>query len=180
MLKNRKILVVEDDEICRHVICTFLTEAGAIIAAAANAEEGIHFLNKQQFDLVISDIKLPHKSGIDLLNYSKEKFPDMPVILVTGYVDLELAIRALRSGAQDYLLKPFTDGNIIVEAIYKALSRYDLQLKIKALQQKILHHEKFFHLLFTNARDALIVYKLKSRTDTTGQIIKINLSLIHI
>ena len=104
-----KILVVDDEEDIRLMLSEYLTAEGFAVLTAENGVEGIRLFREAFPDLVIVDIKMPVRNGIDLLNDIKEVSDDVEVIILTGHSDEATAIQCLRQGAYDYLLKPIAD-----------------------------------------------------------------------
>ncbi len=133
---QQRILIVDDDESVRDVISVLLKEEGYQCAVASGAEMALDLANKDPTPLVISDMKMPGKDGLWLLERMKEEHPDTSVIMLTGYGDTESAVDCLRKGATDYLLKPprLTD---LIRAIERALSRRRLELAKKKYQKKL-------------------------------------------
>jgi len=102
-----KVLVVEDDPLMRAFIVEVLKRRRSDVVCAGTGKEGIALLQKETFDLVISDIRLPDLSGIEVLRTCKKIHPQTLVILTTAYASVETAIEAMRLGAFNYLIKPF-------------------------------------------------------------------------
>jgi len=118
------------------VIKTLLTEEGYDCALATGAEAAVDLASREETPLVISDMKMPGKDGLWLLEAFREKFPDTSVIMLTGYGDTEAAVDCLRRGAVDYLLKPpkLTD---LIRAIERALAKRRIELARKRYQKKL-------------------------------------------
>ncbi|RMG69474.1 MAG: sigma-54-dependent Fis family transcriptional regulator [Nitrospirae bacterium] len=101
-----KILVVDDERNILKMLKNFLQKAGYDVETARNYEEAISKLQAHQFNLVLSDMRLPGRSGLDLLKYIKLHFPELPVIIITAYGSIENAVKAMKEGATNYLTKP--------------------------------------------------------------------------
>lgn len=102
-----RILVVDDEEHIRSTVSELLTAADHTVVAAPDGISAMSILEAKRFDLLIPDIRMPGMTGIELLKEARALHPDLGVILITGSADLEAALDALRSGAQELLLKPF-------------------------------------------------------------------------
>ena len=103
-----RILVVDDEETIREIVCSMLAGAHFQTRQAASGVEAMSLLDSgEDFDLVLSDLMMAEMDGIALLERAKEKYPDVPVVMVTAVHDIQVALQALRNGAYDYLLKPF-------------------------------------------------------------------------
>jgi len=114
------ILVVDDKEGMREFFEIFLNKEGHEVSTAARGEEGLELARKGRFDLAISDIKMPGMDGISLLKGLRELDPQLPVIMITAYPTIESSIEAMRLGAYDYIIKPFSNDEIRIK-IAKAL-----------------------------------------------------------
>lgn len=116
-----EILVVDDELSMREFLKILLEKEGYRVSAAANAEEAISLLQTEQFELVISDVRMPGIGGLSLLERIKETNNNLPVIMITAYASPENAVRAMKEGAFDYITKPFKVDEII-DNVKKALS----------------------------------------------------------
>lgn len=123
-MKNKTILVVDDEQNVRQLICKVLEKEGFSVLTACNGSEGLEIFHKNSIDLIISDIKMPEMSGIEFLHKVKEEDPGVGFILITAFATTETAIDAIRSGAQDYITKPF-DLKEIVTTVRKILLAAD-------------------------------------------------------
>ncbi|MFN8391920.1 MAG: sigma-54 dependent transcriptional regulator [Bdellovibrionota bacterium] len=106
------ILVVEDTDSLRDVLCTVLSAEGYKVAGAATAEEGLGIFKTDQFSLVLSDLKLPNKSGLDFLKESRVINNSVPVVVMTAYGDIDIAVTAMKLGATDFITKPFDPSTL--------------------------------------------------------------------
>lgn len=106
------ILVVDDEGANRYSVSKTLQRVGYIVTEAASGEEALEELVQQEFDVVLTDIRMQGIDGIELLRRIKEQSPDAIVILMTGYASLGNAVEALRLGAHDYLIKPSSSQDI--------------------------------------------------------------------
>ena len=131
-----RILIVDDDASVRDVISVLLQEEGYECRTAAGAEEALDIAAQESPPLVISDMKMPGRDGIWLLEAFRERHPETAVVMLTGYGDTEAAVDCLRRGAVDYLLKPpkLTD---LIRAIERALAKRRIELARKRYQKKL-------------------------------------------
>ena len=128
--KNR-ILVVDDSENTRTIIQRNLSNKGYKVFTTADVNNAIQILNSIHIDLVITDLKMPKVSGLDLIKHVRENNKDSEVIMITGYPSIESAVEAVKIGAQDYLTKPFTDEELFA-AVKKAFDKLEFTRKIKS------------------------------------------------
>lgn len=127
---------MDDDESVRDVISVLLKEEGYHCVVATSAEMALDLASAEETPLVISDMKMPGRDGLWLLENFRQKHPDTSVIMLTGYGDTEAAVDCLRRGAVDYLLKPpkLTD---LIRAIERALAKRRIELARKRYQRKL-------------------------------------------
>ena len=114
-MAEKYILVVDDEETIREVVSSMLNQAGYKTRLATSGMEALELLScGDEFELVLSDMMMPEMDGIALLEKIKERFPDVPVVMVTAVHDVSTALGAIRQGAYDYLLKPFEREQLLV------------------------------------------------------------------
>ena len=114
------ILLVEDKESLAQMLLTALRTGGYEVTWAANGREAISRFRDTRFDLVISDLKVPYHSGLDILSAVKENRPEVPVILMTAFGTVETAVKAVKDGAFDFITKPF-DPDLLLSLVKRAL-----------------------------------------------------------
>ncbi len=117
-----KLLLVEDDREHAQALVKILGDAGCLVTTAADGHEALVILMDQPLDLVITDLKLPRKSGLDLLREIRAMSPDIPVVVITAYGEWTTYLQAMNIGAVDYLTKPVRRHDILI-TIRKALAR---------------------------------------------------------
>lgn len=110
--ESAHILVVDDEGAIRYSVSKTLQRVGYNVNEAASGEEALESMKKQHYDVVLTDIRMPGLTGVELLKRIKEQAPDSIVILMTGYASLGTAVEALRLGAHDYLIKPSSSQDI--------------------------------------------------------------------
>jgi putative nucleotidyltransferase with HDIG domain len=136
-LPVERIFVVDDEEAIREIVSSMLTSAGYACTQAGSGLEALHILNAgAQFDLLLSDLMMPELDGLGLLERVKERFPDMPVIMVTAVHDISVALGAIRNGAYDYLLKPFEREQLLA-TVRRALENRRLKLENRVYQSNL-------------------------------------------
>src|SRR6202163_196955 len=132
-----RILVVDDEETIREIVSSMLTAAGYKCRQASSGMEALALLNSGEvFELMLSDLMMADLDGIGLLERTKEKFPDMPVVMVTAVHDISVALAAIRNGAYDYLLKPF-EREQLLNAVGRALENRRLKLENRTYQTNL-------------------------------------------
>lgn len=119
--KNLPILVVEDDPNLREAISDTLELAGRPVLSAPGGAEALEILAREQVSIVVSDVRMMPMDGITLLKEIRLRHPQLPVVLMTAYADVDRAVEAMRSGACDFLLKPFEPGALLAQVDKYAL-----------------------------------------------------------
>lgn len=130
------ILVVDDERSMREFLEIFLLKRGHDVTVAESAEVAFDRLAKSEFDLVITDLRMPGKGGMDVLREAKRLWPDTQVMVMTAYSTTETAIEAMREGAYDYLGKPFKINEVGV-VIDKALEKRQLLVTNQRLNREV-------------------------------------------
>jgi diguanylate cyclase (GGDEF)-like protein len=160
MNQKAEILIVDDEESVRKILFEVLTEDGHLVDTAENGEKALELLQRKSFSLVITDIKMPGISGMELLAMIKRRIPETQVIIITSHASLETTLEALRHGAYDYLFKPFEDLDLISAAARRAVEQVRLTREnrrlLSILKQKNAQLQKANHVLKNLAcRDGL-------------------------
>ncbi|MCX7944209.1 MAG: sigma-54 dependent transcriptional regulator [Deltaproteobacteria bacterium] len=129
MTENIKILVIDDSPETLEMIERILKPKGYKILLTTNGEDGIKILRSEPIDLVITDLKMPGITGLDLLRFISENFKDIQSIVITGYPSIDTAVLSIKSGAEEFLPKPFTDEELL-DAINKSIEKIKLKYSI--------------------------------------------------
>lgn len=104
---KKRVLVVDDEEALRTVLSGELASEGYHVGTAADGEEAVAAIQKENYDLILLDIKMPGKNGFEVLKFVKEKHPKTKVVMLTGFADLKNAIESKKLGAEDFVSKPY-------------------------------------------------------------------------
>ncbi len=136
MNQYRRILVVDDDLAMREMLTSMFNEEGYAATSACSADEAIEISKDQEYDAVLSDIKMPGKSGIELVAALRELRPETPVVLMTAFGSIDSAVEAMRSGALDYVTKPF-EPEVVLVAMERALERRALEQENRQLRRAL-------------------------------------------
>jgi DNA-binding NtrC family response regulator len=130
----RRVLLIEDEESLRHALTKALKRAGFAVEAAATGREGVDRLRGAAFDAVVTDVRLPDLSGLDVVAFATEALPGTPVVVMTGFASVETALVAMRRGARDFLAKPFDAAALVAvleREIGKAPPGDDARLRVQ-------------------------------------------------
>jgi two-component system NtrC family response regulator len=128
-----RILFIDDDPAGREVALFNLRKAGYEIAAASDGAEGLAAFAAAPFDLVITDLKMPGISGMEVLRKVRARAPDVPVLVITAFGNVETAVAAMKDGADDFIGKPFHRDQLLL-AVSKALERRRLAAEVRDLR----------------------------------------------
>jgi heterodisulfide reductase subunit A len=134
--KSFQILVVDDELIVRDSLKESLEYEGFSVDMAESGKRAIEMLSEKNYHLMLTDIKMPGMDGVEVLKRAREKFPDMPVVMMTAYATVDTAVNAMKKGALDYLLKPFDPESFTpkILEIYNALDLVeDRKIEVNAI-----------------------------------------------
>jgi DNA-binding NtrC family response regulator len=166
------ILVVDDEPLVRRSLSEFLTLQGYCVSTAEGAVEALELLKKYTADIVITDIKMPEISGIQLLRRIKKEYSDTPVILITGYGSIESAVETIKEGAYDYVTKPIMDGEIKL-VIERLINQRSLQEKNIKLKEQLSHaaKERFHNIIGKDERMQKIYTLIEAVSSTRATVL---------
>ena len=135
-MKTRKILIVDDEPIARDNLAHILKKDGYSPLLAENGQRAIDILEKEEVDLVLTDLRMPGLDGMSVLTETKNLWPSTEVVVITGYASVDTAVEAMRQGAYHYISKPFKINELraIVE---KALEKTLLRKEIQSLRERV-------------------------------------------
>ena len=128
-----RILVIDDDSSYRALLREFTEEKGHTVLEADNADDGLGIFLREKIDLVVSDLMMPVKSGMELLHELRQVNPKVLFIMVTGYPTVETATHAAKEGAYDYLVKP-VDMHQLSAVMNRALSTLELRTNLTTMR----------------------------------------------
>ena len=148
---KKRILVVEDEEKLRRVIELQLLSAGFDVDKAASAEDGLKTVDRA--DLVLTDLRLPRMDGLEFLALIRRQNAQAPVIVMTAYGTIETAVEAMKAGATDFLLKPFSLDHLM-QVVGKALEVSALRDENRQLKDELGRRYEFDNIIGHSARHA--------------------------
>ncbi len=166
------ILVVDDEPLIRESLYEIFRIDGYNAHMAPSAEEALDLMGKQAFDVVITDMKLPRMSGLDLLDRVKERSPDTEVILVTGFGTIETAVEAMKKDAYDYITKPINDNEIKL-LITKIVERKEILEENRNLREMIAqsHPSKFCDMIGFSEKMQKVYHIVESVASSNATIL---------
>ncbi|MBU0509746.1 response regulator [bacterium] len=128
-----RILVIDDDADYRTILRSFIEEKGHSVIEAGSADEGLRVFINEKVDLVVSDLMMPNKSGLELLEELRKLQSKVLFIMITGYPTVDMATAAMKAGAYDFLVKP-VDMNQLASVMTRALSTVEMRSQLSTLR----------------------------------------------
>jgi len=163
------VLVVDDEVASRESLVDVLKEEGYETAPAASSEEALALMDSSDFDLVITDLRMPGLDGIELLRRIRKLCPQTLVILVTAYASVETAIQALREGAHDYMIKPLVYDDVLAK-VGRLLERRALAWQIRHLRSEVESRYDFENLVGESKAMRHIVEMIRKVAPTNSTV----------
>lgn len=142
----KKILLIDDEEKLRKLMARIIELEKIEVSQAENATAGLKLLEKQDFDVVICDVKLPDANGVELIPQMKRIQPLAEIILLTAYGNIPDGVQAIKNGAFDYITKG-DDNNRIIPLVYRALDKVELSKRVSQLEMKIEQKYSFDNII---------------------------------
>ncbi len=136
MEERRTLLVVDDDLAMREMLASLFVERGFAVDQAASADEALESLRDVEYDVVLSDIKMPGRSGIEMVGEIREMRPETPVVLMTAFGSIDSVIESMRAGAFDYITKPFETESVMI-TIDRAIEHRALEEENRRLRRAV-------------------------------------------
>lgn len=163
-----KILVIDDDDSGREALTMLLRSAGYEVTSAATGESALDLIDREQYQVIVSDLFLPDKSGLDILPEVHRVSPSTEVIVVTGYASAQTAVRAMKEGAFDYITKPI-DFDELKMVISKALEKQKLLSENIYLRRQLQGRFEFSNIIGSSPAMNLVFERMNRivKTDST-------------
>ncbi|MCK5526398.1 MAG: response regulator, partial [Candidatus Latescibacteria bacterium] len=138
---NHTLLIVDDENQILEALSKLFSKSGYVVSLARGAEEAQKILEHTEIEVVLTDVKMPERSGIELLEWIKKNHPMTEVIIMTGYASVEDVVSALKEGAYDYLIKPFRSLEEVMLVVDKAVSLRRVKIEntvlARGLEQRV-------------------------------------------
>ena len=155
-MEQNKLLIVDDEAVIRDGLKRILEGESFAVETCSSGFQAMEIMQKREFDLIITDLKMPGMSGIEVLKSVRTLQPDIPVILITGYASVDTAVEAMKNGASDYISKPFAP-DLLLEKVQSALSQRCISPDDMHLKEEVhLHHG--FHQFIGDSKEMQKVY----------------------
>jgi DNA-binding NtrC family response regulator len=167
---NGRVLIVDDEQNAIKVLSAILSDAGYHVIESQNGERAIKIVSKNDIDVIVTDLKMPGKDGMQLFEYIIEKHPDIPVIFLTAYGTVESAVSAMTRGAFYYFIKP-PDYLKLKSIIVKAIEYRSLKRELEFLKQKLSREENYFRIIGTTAQMLKIFDTIEAVKDSSSSVL---------
>jgi len=157
-MEKKKALVIDDEQIVLDSVGTLLQDKGFEVDVCIKGREGLDWAIERNYDVVLTDIRMPDVGGMRVLRDVKRIHPALPVIMITGYASVDSAVQAMKLGAADYIEKPFEPEQLI-DAVNRALG-----VSQEAEEQELIHKEEVAKVLERAESDDEFFMKLLERS----------------
>lgn len=161
-------MIIDDEEKLRSLLSRIIKLEGFAVTEAGTIKAGTKLLDKESFDVVLCDVKLPDGNGVDFVKEIKPKYPSLEIILLTAYGNIADGVQAMRNGAFDYITKG-DDNDKIIPLLHRVIEKTQLQKRIEQLEQQVGKQYSFENILGESAaiKDAIAMAKKVSLTDAS-------------
>ena len=167
---NARILIADDERNIRESVSLILSEEGYETRLASTGKEAMDLLNQEDFDILITDLKMPEMDGMELVKNCLNICPQTSVIIITAHASVESAIEALRMGAFDYILKPFDFDDLLLK-VKRLLDHKELALENQALRQEVEEKYNFSNIIGQSPEMQDVFHLIKKVSSTKGNVL---------
>ena len=167
---RERILVVDDDKAFRVATQTVLDDEQYEVMLASNGSEALALLEKNEFDLLLSDMVMEKMSGIVLLQQVRTRWPDLPVVMVTGFGSIQTAVEAMRLGAVDYLTKPTNNDELVIK-IRRVLDAQRKDRELRMLREELRSTYSFSNMITRSDKMKDVITQIRQVADTDVTIL---------
>jgi len=167
---SKSILIVEDEDTLRESLKRIFSKEGFIVDSADSAEKGLSLVDANLYDVIVSDIILPGMDGIEMISKIKKELPEQLFIVMTAYASLETAIKALRAGAYDYIMKPVMHEEI-KQVVKNALRQRHLQIENILLRREIGKTYDFSSIIGESTVLKVVIEEVRKIADTKSNVL---------
>ena len=165
-----RVLVIEDDDDGRRSVVEAIEDAGHETVAARNGAEGLDRFRRETFDVVLSDLVMPGSDGIEVMNQIRRVNDQVPVLIMTAYGSVETAVRALKSGAYDYIVKPL-DLDDLQAKIARAAETRRLRAEVSSLQNVVRNRYSLKSMVAASGPMQAVLEQVRAVAGTTATVL---------
>lgn len=163
----KKILIIDDEEKLRSLLSRIIKLEGFAVTETGSLKAAVKLIEKESFDIILCDVKLPDGNGVDFTGEIKQKYPSAEIILLTAYGNIQDGVQAIKNGAFDYITKG-DDNDRIIPLLNRAMEKVQLQKRVEQLEQQVGNRYTFTNILGESAsiKKAIADAKKVASTDT--------------
>ncbi|MEN0062929.1 MAG: sigma-54 dependent transcriptional regulator [Myxococcota bacterium] len=165
-----RILVVDDDRAVRKALQVNLSKQGWQVTLAESVTDALEALHELDFDVVLTDVRMPDATGIDLLRKVRATWPETPVVVMTGYGSVADAVAAMKGGAADYLIKPISKDELLV-VLDRTLEQRSMRAELVELRREVQQRYGFDNLVGTTAAMVTVYEQVAAVADTPATVL---------
>jgi len=169
-MRKKNILVIDDDKIILDSLCEFLSLEGFQTSGAETVKGALAKLEEESYCLVLTDVNLPDGDGLELLGIIKKNYPQTVVVVITGYGTIDSAVKAIKSGAYDYLTKPIIDDELRL-AVERAITQQSLISENESLRSQLERKRRLENIISHNYKMAKIFDLVEAVADSKTTIL---------
>lgn len=169
-MRKQSILIIDDDKIILDSLCEFLSLEGFQTRGAETRKGALAMLEQERYNLVLTDVNLPDGDGLELLSFIKRNYPQTVVIIITGYGTIDSAVKAIKSGAYDYLTKPIIDDELRL-AVERAITQQSLISENEDLRFQLQQKHRLENIISHNYKMARIFDLVEAVADSNTTIL---------
>jgi two-component system response regulator PilR (NtrC family) len=170
IMMKAKILIVDDEKTIRESVAMVLSEEGYETDLASDGKIALEKLNENDYDILITDLKMPEMDGIELMNHCLKICPQTSVIIITAHASIDSAIKALRMGAFDYIIKPFDFDDLILK-INRLSEHKELVLENQALRRELDEKYDFSNFIGQSPQMRKVFHLIEKVSSTKGNVL---------
>ena len=168
---GKSVLIVDDDALVRSYLAMILREEGHVVVEAPNGKEALAKFLNAEFDLVITDLKMPGMSGLELMQECKKSKPEIHWIIITAYGSIGSAVEAIKAGASDYLTKPFKNPEELRHVIRRVLKEAEAERTISLLSEELGKQFPPMEMIFLGEKMTTVYEMVQEVAPTTATVL---------
>jgi len=168
---GKSVLIVDDDALVRSYLAMILREEGHVVVEAPNGKEALAKFLNAEFDLVITDLKMPGMSGLELMQECKKSKPEIHWIIITAYGSIGSAVEAIKAGASDYLTKPFKNPEELRHVIRRVLKEAEAERTISLLSEELGKQFPPMEMIFLGEKMTKVYEMVQEVAPTTATVL---------
>ncbi|MGH7283909.1 MAG: sigma-54-dependent transcriptional regulator [Polyangiaceae bacterium] len=166
-----RVLVVDDEAGLRRSLERVLVSRGFRVEVAEDGEQALAAVAEREPEVVLMDIMMPRMSGLDALTHIKQRAPHIEVVMMTAHADVDTAVAAVKSGAYDFLTKPFASNDAVALSVAKAAEHRRLLERARDLEERLVAHEQFGELIGTSAKMQAVYRMIEGVASATSTVL---------